>query len=189
MSRDYIRRIKITQNRRVFIEYKNDVTDYQYRVREHKSLSEILQNEGTEAVEKEILMLYFYGSWEGSPTKYARAVKRTMIAEGIDQYEAWDKSYKNDLYRNSLKETFYKTLHSHSKPRKCRIETLKGQPIKAISKKTVTISNTGYKTFSDEIAAKIFIEEKNLNPDKVKIVFLGKTDDPARPGKAQLSLF
>lgn len=170
MSHEHIKKIKIADDR-VWVEYKCDITDDRYDVREVVSLSEILKNEGLRAVEKEILMLYFSESWQDNLTKYSRAVNRAVILYGIDKYEAWEKGWTNPLYRDSLKELFYETLHTRIKTQKCCLESEWGR-LKTVTKKGVLVNNTHYRIFSNPVAAKIYRGQKDLSDTQFVIRLL-----------------
>lgn len=98
-------------------QYQCSDDDEDWRIRQNESLTDILRNEGRKSVEKEILMRFFYGSYKGDYTKYAKAVSRVLITHKINLYDAWDRS-RNPVYYNSLKELFYSYLHAKQPIRK-----------------------------------------------------------------------
>lgn len=187
MSHEHIKKIKIADDR-VWVEYKCDITDDRYDVREVKSLSEILKNEGLRAAEKEILMLYFSESWQGNHTKYSRAVNRAVILYGIDKYEAWEKGWNSPIYRDNLKELFYKTLHTRIKMQKCCLESEWGR-LKTATRKIVLVNNTHYRIFSNPVEAKVFWEQKNLSDTQFKIRFLTPEEMTRKSKPVQMNLF
>ena len=188
MSHEHIKKIKIADDR-VWVEYKCDITDDRYDVREVKSLSEILKNEGLRAAEKEILMLYFSESWQENHTKYSRAVNRAVILYGIDKYEAWEKGWNNPLYRDSLKKLFYETLHTRIKTQKCCLATPDGRRLQSVTRRGIITSNVKYRIFTNEIDAQIYRDQKDLSKTQFNVRFLTPDEIKQERKTEQMNLF
>ena len=172
MSHEYIRRIRITQDRRVMTESAYSDDDEPYTVRENHSLTAVLRTEGLEAAEKEILMCYFLESWQGNNTRYSRAVRRAVILNRINKYEAWEKGWDNPLFRKNLKTLLYKCLQSRMGSRKCCLETPAGRRLKSVTHNKVETNNVRYKVFDNPIDAQIYREDHGLSDCQFSIRFL-----------------
>ena len=91
MSYQIITRITITSDPRVMVRMAaNNIRPLDFRYNEVESLTEILRTKGRPTLELELLSLFFKGLWQGR-TRYDRAVGYTLLTDGIDKYEAWER--------------------------------------------------------------------------------------------------
>lgn len=99
-----VKRITITSDLRVMVRRAtNNLRPLDFRYGEVESLTELLRTKGRPALERELLSLFFYGTWQGR-SRYSRAVGYALFTDNVDKYEAWrlcqeDKAYERHLLR------------------------------------------------------------------------------------------
>lgn len=107
MSYQIIKELKI-QDGKVFINCaSNNVYPRNFSLREDTFLTEMLKNEGEQAVNLEILRLYENGVFQtGNPNKWSKAINRLSKTDEYQKYN-WRKStYKDEcpIYQNRYKK-------------------------------------------------------------------------------------
>ena len=102
MSYQIITRITITPDLRVMVRMAaNNIRPLDFRYDEVVSLTETLRTKGRPTLELELLLLFFKGLWQGR-TRYDRAVGYTLLTDGIDKYEAWERCREDKEYERGL---------------------------------------------------------------------------------------
>ena len=102
MSYQIITRITITSDLRVMVRMAaNNIRPLDFRYDEVVSLTETLRTKGRPTLELELLSLFFKGLWQGR-TRYDRAVGYTLLTDGIDKYEAWERCREDKEYERGL---------------------------------------------------------------------------------------
>lgn len=102
MSYQIITRITITPDLRVMVRMAaNNIRPLDFRYDEVVSLTETLRTKGRPTLELELLSLFFKGLWQGR-TRYDRAVGYTLLTDGIDKYEAWERCRGDKEYERGL---------------------------------------------------------------------------------------
>lgn len=102
MSYQIITRITITSDPRVMVRMAaNNIRPLDFRYDEVVSLTETLRTKGRPTLELELLSLFFKGLWQGR-TRYDRAVGYTLLTDGIDKYEAWERCRGDKEYERGL---------------------------------------------------------------------------------------
>ena len=102
MSYQIITRITITPDLRVMVRMAaNNIRPLDFRYDEVVSLTETLRTKGRPTLELELLSLFFKGLWQGR-TRYDRAVGYTLLTDGIDKYEAWERCREDKEYERGL---------------------------------------------------------------------------------------
>ena len=79
----------------------NNIRPLDFRYDEVVSLTETLRTKGRPTLELELLSLFFKGLWQGR-TRYDRAVGYTLLTDGIDKYEAWERCRGDKEYERGL---------------------------------------------------------------------------------------
>ena len=114
MSYQIITRITITSDLRVMVRMAaNNIRPLDFRYDEVVSLTETLRTKGRPTLELELLSLFFKGLWQGR-TRYDRAVGYTLLTDGIDKYEAWERCRGDKEYERGLLLRMRGFLHSVS---------------------------------------------------------------------------
>lgn len=99
MSYAIIKSIKIVDNKVFISASSNNVYPHQYSLEECKSLSEILQKEGKDAVQLEIFKQYENGCFQRGGAKYLRALK---VLRHMPEYERFNwRTERNDEKREA----------------------------------------------------------------------------------------
>lgn len=95
----------------------NNIRPLDFRYGEIESLTETLRTKGRPTLELELLSLFFRGLWQGR-TRDDRAVGYTLLTDGIDKYEAWERCREDKAYERSLLLRMRGFLHYRPVP--CR---------------------------------------------------------------------
>ena len=107
MSYQIITRITITSDLRVMVRMAaNNIRPLDFRYDEVVSLTETLRTKGRPTLELELLSLFFKGLWQGR-TRYDRAVGYTLLTDGIDKYEAWERCREKEMRPAEIRRTGY----------------------------------------------------------------------------------
>lgn len=123
MSYQIITRITITSDPRVMVRMAaNNIRPLDFRYDEVVSLTETLRTKGRPTLELELLSLFFKGLWQGR-TRYDRAVGYTLLTDGIDKYEAWERCREDKAYERSLLLRMRGFLHYRPVPCRCTSNT------------------------------------------------------------------
>lgn len=118
MSYEIIKSIKIENDKVIIACSSNNVYPKYYTPFESKILSDILKNEGREALDTTILGEYISGNFQGGSNKYTRALeilrhnpdfKKFNWREDWDNYEKAKENHKEE-YENLLKSAFFTRL-------------------------------------------------------------------------------
>src|SRR3990167_5496526 len=115
MSYEVIKQIKIKDNKVFITGASNNVYPRTPHESECISLSEVLQKEGREKVDIEILEEYESGNFQGGKNKYTRALE---VLRHIPEYRSFDwrtneKEYKdNHENRQTRKDEFRELMRS-----------------------------------------------------------------------------
>lgn len=107
MSYEIVKSVSITDKGVFYVSAPGGIQTARYRMRKHYGLSELLSRQGREAVEREILMMYFFGSFRGSGP-YEQAVRRAIEFLGMDPIREWDKAFANPDYGQELSRLFHR---------------------------------------------------------------------------------
>jgi len=122
MSYQIITRITITPDLRVMVRMAaNNIRPLDFRYDEVVSLTETLRTKGRPTLELELLLLFFKGLWQGR-TRYDRAVGYTLLTDGIDKYEAWERCREDKEYERGLLLRMRGFLHYRPVPCRCHLE-------------------------------------------------------------------
>lgn len=122
MSYQIITRITITPDLRVMVRMAaNNIRPLDFRYDEVVSLTETLRTKGRPTLELELLSLFFKGLWQGR-TRYDRAVGYTLLTDGIDKYEAWERCREDKEYERGLLLRMRGFLHYRPVPCRCHLE-------------------------------------------------------------------
>jgi len=144
MSYQIITRITITSDLRVMVRMAaNNIRPLDFRYDEVVSLTETLRTKGRPTLELELLSLFFKGLWQGR-TRYDRAVGYTLLTDGIDKYEAWERC-------------------------RCHLEYQRS-PVRRIYVGYISFSRQRRRIFPSVIDAQAALVAKGWNPDKFQIV-------------------
>ena len=109
MSYEVVKSISITDKSVSYVSSPGGMQIPSYRKRKHYGLSALLVQQGREAVEREILMMFFYGSFRGSGP-YDEAVRKAIEFSGMDPLREWEKAFENPDYGQSLGRLFHRFL-------------------------------------------------------------------------------
>ena len=169
MSYQIITRITITPDLRVMVRMAaNNIRPLDFRYDEVVSLTETLRTKGRPTLELELLSLFFKGLWQGR-TRYDRAVGYTLLTDGIDKYEAWERCREDKEYERSLLLRMRGFLHYRPVPCCCHLEH-RGCPVRRISAGRISFSRQHRRIFPSVLDAQAALFAKGWNPDKFQIV-------------------
>lgn len=99
MSHLIISAIVLTQSDRIVVtSASNNLRPLEYRTCEIESLTAIYRRSGMDALEEELLWLFFQGLWQGD-TRFDRAVAQFKSAEKIDSHAEYLRCHEDDEYR------------------------------------------------------------------------------------------
>jgi len=102
MSHLIISAIVLTQSDRIVVtSASNDLRPLEYHTREIESLTALYRTRGMEALEEELLWLFFQGIWQGD-TRFDRAVAKFKDTEKVDSYAEYLRCHEDDAYRVRL---------------------------------------------------------------------------------------
>ena len=129
MSHMIVKLITITSDLRVMVRMAaNNIRPLDFRYGEIESLTETLRTKNRPTLELELLSLFFRGLWQGR-TRYDRAVGYTLLTDGIDKYEAWERCREDKAYERSLLLRMRGFLHYRPVPCRCHLEH-RGRPVR-----------------------------------------------------------
>ena len=122
----------------------NNIRPLDFRYDEVVSLTETLRTKGRPTLELELLSLFFKGLWQGR-TRYDRAVGYTLLTDGIDKYEAWERCRGDKEYERGLLLRMRGFLHYRPVP--CRCRTIRGTSFGSCSRRrTSTLSSASIRS-------------------------------------------
>ena len=169
MSYQIITRITITSDPRVMVRMAaNNIRPLDFRYDEVVSLTETLRTKGRPTLELELLSLFFKGLWQGRP-RYDRAVGYTLLTDGIDKYEAWERCREDKESERGLLLRMRGFLHYRPVPCRCHLEH-RGRPVRRISAGRISFSRPHRRIFPSVIDAQAAIFMKGWNPGDCRIV-------------------
>ena len=164
-----VKRITIISDLRVMVRMAaNNIRPLDFRYSEIESLTETLRTKGRPTLELELLLLFFKGLWQGR-TRYDRAVGYTLLTDGIDKYEAWERCRENKEYERSLLLRMRGFLHYRPVPCRCHLEH-RGYPVRRISAGRISFSRQHRRIFPSVIDAQAALVAKGWNPDDFRII-------------------
>lgn len=169
MSYQIITRITITSDLRVMVRMAaNNIRPLDFRYDEVVSLTETLRTKGRPTLELELLSLFFKGLWQGR-TRYDRAVGYTLLTDGIDKYEAWERCREDKEYERGLLLRMRGFLHYRPVPCRCHHEYQRS-PVRRIYVGYISFSRQRRRIFPSVLDAQAALFAKGWNPDKFQIV-------------------
>ena len=169
MSYQIITRITITSDPGVMVRMAaNNIRPLDFRYDEVVSLTETLRTKGRPTLELELLSLFFKGLWQGR-TRYDRAVGYTLLTDGIDKYEAWERCREDKEYERGLLLRMRGFLHYRPVPCRCHLEH-RGRPVRRISAGRISFSRQHRRIFPSVIDAQAALFMKGWNPDNFQVV-------------------
>ena len=169
MSHMIVKRITITPDLRVMVYMAaNNIRPLDFRYNEVVSLTETLRTKGRPTLELELLSLFFKGLWQGR-TRYDRAVGYTLLTDGIDKYEAWERCREDKAYERSLLLRMRGFLHYRPVPRRYHLKH-RGCPVRRISAGRISFSRQHRRIFPSVIDAQAALVTKGWNPGDFRIV-------------------
>lgn len=122
MSYQIITRITITPDLRVMVRMAaNNIRPLDFRYDEVVSLTETLRTKGRPTLELELLSLFSRAFGRAEPA-YDRAVGYTLLTDGIDKYEAWERCRGDKEYERGLLLRMRGFLHYRPVPCRCHLE-------------------------------------------------------------------
>lgn len=164
-----VKRITITSDLRVMVRMAaNNIRPLDFRYGEIESLTETLRTKNRPTLELELLSLFFRGLWQGR-TRYDRAVGYTLLTDGIDKYEAWERCREDKAYERSLLLRMRGFLHYRPVPCRCHLEHW-GRPVRRISAGRISFSRQHRRIFPSVIDAQAVLVAKGWNPDDFQII-------------------
>lgn len=99
MSHLIISAIVLSQSDRIIVtSASNNLRPLEYHTREIESLTALYRERGMEALEEELLWLFFQGVWQGD-TRFDRAVAQFKDTEKVDSYAEYLRCHEDDEYR------------------------------------------------------------------------------------------
>lgn len=99
MSHLIISAIVLTQSDRIVVTFaSNNLLPLEYHTHEIESLTTLYRERGMEALEEELLWLFFQGIWQGD-NRFAQAAARFKDAEKVDSYAEYLRCHEDDEYR------------------------------------------------------------------------------------------
>ena len=151
MSYQIITRITITSDLRVMVRMAaNNIRPLDFRY------------------ELELLSLFFKGLWQGR-TRYDRAVGYTLLTDGIDKYEAWERCREDKEYERGLLLRMRGFLHYRPVPCRCHLEYQRST-VRRIYVGYISFSRQRRRIFPSVLDAQAALFAKGWNPDKFQIV-------------------
>lgn len=164
-----VKRITITSDLRVMVRMAaNNIRPLDFRYGEIESLTETLRTKNRPTLELELLSLFFRDLWQGR-TRYDRAVGYTLLTDGIDKYEAWERCREDKAYERSLLLRMRGFLHYRPVPCRCHLEH-RGRPVRRISAGRISYSRQHRRIFPSVIDAQAALVAKGWNPDDFQII-------------------
>ena len=150
MSYQIITRITITPDLRVMVRMAaNNIRPLDFRYDEVVSLTETLRTKGR--------------------TRYDRAVGYTLLTDGIDKYEAWERCREDKEYERGLLLRMRGFLHYQPVPCRCHLEYQRS-PVRRIYVGYISFSRQRRRIFPSVLDAQAALVAKGWNPDKFQIV-------------------
>ena len=147
----------------------NNIRPLDFRYDEVVSLTETLRTKGRPTLELELLSLFFKGLWQGR-TRYDRAVGYTLLTDGIDKYEAWERCRGDKEYERGLLLRMRGFLHYRPVPCRCHLEYQRS-PVRRIYVGYISFSRQRRRIFPSVLDAQAaLVVAKGWNPDKFQIV-------------------
>ena len=169
MSYQIITRITITPDLRVIVRMAaNNIRPLDFRYDEVVSLTETLRTKGRPTLELELLLLFFKGLWQGR-TRYDRAVGYTLLTDGIDKYEAWERCRGDKEYERGLLLRMRGFLHYRPVPCRCHLEYQRS-PVRRIYVGYISFSRQRRRIFPSVLDAQAALVAKGWNPENFRIV-------------------
>lgn len=164
-----VKRITITSDLRVMIRRAtNNLRPLDFRYGEVESLTELLRTKGRPALERELLSLFFYGTWQGR-SRYSRAVGYALFTDNVDKYEAWRLCREDKAYERHLLLRMAGFLHYRPVPCRCRLEC-RGHPVRQVTAGGIFFSRRRYRIFPSILDARVALFEAGRNPEEFRIV-------------------
>lgn len=106
MSYEIIKKIRIDENKVYLTSTSNNVSPRHFREWECKTLSEILQNEGSGALDLELLKEYENGNFQpGNPNKWSTAISRLKQTKEYEKYSWRISDYGKDCPIQAARKT------------------------------------------------------------------------------------
>ncbi len=109
MSHTVIKSIRIIDNQVFWQADSNNVSPRDYRLRLCPSLTEVLQSQGIEALDLEILAEYENGNFQGVKNRYTSAESRLR---SMPEYKAYDWCNHGHAYGTPEYKAFHESRHS-----------------------------------------------------------------------------
>ncbi len=166
MSYQIITRITITPDLRVMVRMAtNNIRPLDFRYNEVESLTEILRTKGPSDARTGTSVALFQGPWQGR-TRYDRAVGYTLLTDGIDKYEAWERCREDKEYERGLLLRMRGFLHYRPVPCRCHLEYQRS-PVRRIYVGYISFSRQRRRIFPSVLDAQAALFAKGWNPDIV----------------------
>ena len=100
MSHLIIKFIGITKDDRVIVERaSNNLRPLEFRAIEIGPLTALYREKGMEALEEELLWLFFQGIWQQHDGRFARAVEQYKQTESVDSHAEYLRCHDDETYR------------------------------------------------------------------------------------------
>lgn len=169
MNHMIVKRITITSDLRVMVRRAtNNLRPLDFRYGEVESLTELLRTKGRPALERDLLSLFFYGTWQGR-SRYSRAVGYALFTDNVDKYEAWRLCREDKAYERHLLLRMAGFLHYRPVPCRCRLE-YRGHPVRQVTAGGIFFSRRRYRIFPSILDARVALFEAGRNPEEFRIV-------------------
>ena len=169
MSHLIIKRITATLEQRVWVcRATNNLRPLDFRCGEVESLTETLRAKGRPALERELLSLFFYGTWQGR-NRYSRAVGYALFTDNMDKYEAWKRCREDKTYERHLLLRMAGFLHYRPVPCRCRLE-YRGYPVRQVTAGGIFFSRKQFRIFPSILDARVALFDAGRNPEEFRIV-------------------
>lgn len=173
MSYEKVKRIRITADKVFITSASNNVWPRDYTEWESPRLSQILNEQGREAVDKEILFSYFEGAMQSVVNdRYQRTINRINMDLTEDHHEVWKNCGKDDDYRSAFLQRLYDNLINPPKKQPCCLERQDGYRIRRVTKYKYDYCKTKYRTYHDPIEAAYVLKANGLDQKGFKVVIL-----------------
>ena len=144
----------------------NNIRPLDFRYDEVVSLTETLRTKGRPTLELELLSLFFKGLWQGR-TRYDRAVGYTLLTDGIDKYEAWERCREDKEYERGLLLRMRGFLHYRPVPCRCHLEYQRS-PVRRIYVGYISFSRQRRRIFPSVLDAQAALFAKGWIPTSSK---------------------
>lgn len=173
MSYEKIKKIRITADKVFITSCSNNVWPQDYEEWESPRLSDILNKQGREAAEKEILFSYFDGMMKSVVNdRYQRAVNRFEYNLEGDHNELWKRCRQDAEFDKAFKQRIYDALMNPPRKQLCCLEREDGWRLHKITSRRYIYGRSKFKTYHNPIEAAHDLRKHNLDEYGFKVVIL-----------------